>query len=69
MHSVTISAGVSVFFIWHYFCSCDKHNGKTKYMGITAWWAMGIRLLPLHEKINNFHKNASILKVKVKFVL
>ena len=38
MHSVTISAGVSVFFTLHYFCSCDKHNGKTKYIGITAWW-------------------------------
>ena len=45
MHSVTVYAGVSVFFTWHYFCSCDKHYGKTKYIGITAWWAAALHYL------------------------
>jgi hypothetical protein len=30
---------------------------------------MDISLLPLREQIHNFHKNASILKIKVTFLL
>ena len=42
-------------------------EGKTG--GCATRQGMDIGLMPLREKIHNFHKNASIFKIKVTFLV